>query len=241
MCIKNHIPNCITSLNLLSGCIAIIFSFYGEFNAALLAIIAASVFDFLDGLSARLLKAYSPMGKELDSLADMTSFGLAPAMILFNKLMTDAYNPSIIWLAATLLTAVFSALRLAKFNIDSRQSENFIGLATPANALLIASGIASLELYPEIDAATMEKYCYILPLCALLLSFLLVSEIPMFSFKFKSLKFKENSTRFLFVAMMAVLGIATATFGVNWKVWVFATFASYIIMNLLLAIPAKRG
>ena len=240
MCIKNHIPNCITSLNLLSGCIAIIFSFYGEFNAALLAIIAASVFDFLDGLSARLLKAYSPMGKELDSLADMTSFGLAPAMILFNKLMTDAYNPSVIWLAATLLTAVFSALRLAKFNIDSRQSENFIGLATPANALLIASGIASLELYPELNAAIMKNQ-YILPLCTLLLSFLLVSEIPMFSFKFKSLKFKENSTRFLFVAIMAVLGIATAAFGVNWKVWVFATFASYIIMNLLLAIPAKRG
>ncbi len=240
MCIKNHIPNCITSLNLLSGCIAIIFSFYGEFNAALLAIIAASVFDFFDGLSARLLKAYSPMGKELDSLADMTSFGLAPAMILFNKLMTDAYNPSVIWLAATLLTAVFSALRLAKFNIDTRQSENFIGLATPANALLIASGIASLELYPELNAAIMKNQ-YILPLCALLLSFLLVSEIPMFSFKFKSLKFKENSTRFLFVAIMAVLGIATAAFGVNWKVWLFATFASYIIMNLLLAIPAKRG
>lgn len=240
MCIKNHIPNCITSLNLLSGCIAIIFSFYGEFNAALLAIIAASVFDFFDGLSARLLKAYSPMGKELDSLADMTSFGLAPAMILFNKLMTDAYNPSVIWLAATLLTAVFSALRLAKFNIDSRQSENFIGLATPANALLIASGIASLELYPELNAAIMKNQ-YILPLCTLLLSFLLVSEIPMFSFKFKSLKFKENSTRFLFVAIMAVLGIATAAFGVNWKVWLFATFASYIIMNLLLAIPAKRG
>ena len=240
MCIKNHIPNCITSLNLLSGCIAIIFSFYGEFNAALLAIIAASVFDFFDGLSARLLKAYSPMGKELDSLAGMTSFGLAPAMILFNKLMTDAYNPSVIWLAATLLTAVFSALRLAKFNIDSRQSENFIGLATPANALLIASGIASLELYPELNAAIMKNQ-YILPLCALLLSFLLVSEIPMFSFKFKSLKFKENSTRFLFVAIMAVLGIATAAFGVNWKVWLFATFASYIIMNLLLAIPAKRG
>ena len=240
MCIKNHIPNCITSLNLLSGCIAIIFSFYGEFNAALFAIIAASVFDFFDGLSARLLKAYSPMGKELDSLADMTSFGLAPAMILFNKLMTDAYNPSVIWLAATLLTAVFSALRLAKFNIDSRQSENFIGLATPANALLIASGIASLELYPELNAAIMKNQ-YILPLCALLLSFLLVSEIPMFSFKFKSLKFKENSTRFLFVAIMAVLGIATAAFGVNWKVWLFATFASYIIMNLLLAIPAKRG
>ena len=240
MCIKNHIPNCITSLNLLSGCIAIIFSFYGEFNAALLAIIAASVFDFFDGLSARLLKAYSPMGKELDSLADMTSFGLAPAMILFNKLMTDAYNPSVIWLAATLLTAVFSALRLAKFNIDTRQSENFIGLATPANALLIASGIASLELYPELNAAIMKNQ-YILPLCALLLSFLLVSEIPMFSFKFKSLKFKENSTRFLFVAITAVLGIATAAFGVNWKVWLFATFASYIIMNLLLAIPAKRG
>ena len=240
MCIKNHIPNCITSLNLLSGCIAIIFSFYGEFNAALFVIIAASVFDFFDGLSARLLKAYSPMGKELDSLADMTSFGLAPAMILFNKLMTDAYNPSVIWLAATLLTAVFSALRLAKFNIDSRQSENFIGLATPANALLIASGIAPLELYPELNAAIMKNQ-YILPLCALLLSFLLVSEIPMFSFKFKSLKFKENSTRFLFVAIMAVLGIATAAFGVNWKVWLFATFASYIIMNLLLAIPAKRG
>ena len=239
MSIRNHIPNSITSLNLLSGCVAVIFSFHGEFSAALLAIIAAAIFDFFDGLSARALKAYSPMGKELDSLADMVSFGLAPAMILFNKLMEDAENPNVIWLIAVLLTAVFSALRLAKFNIDTRQSENFIGLATPSNALLIASGIASLELYPGIDAAIMRHH-YILPLCSLLLSYLLVSEIPMISFKFKSFRFKDNPIRFLFVAIIAALGIATAVLGVNWKVWVFATFASYIIMNLLLAATAKR-
>lgn len=239
MSIKNHIPNSITSLNLLSGCVAVILSFYGDFKAALLAIIAAAIFDFFDGLSARTLKAYSPMGKELDSLADMISFGMAPAMILFNKLTIDAGNSNIIWLAAVLLTAVFSALRLAKFNIDTRQSENFIGLATPANALLIASGIASLDLYPGINAVIMENH-YILPLCSLLLSYLLVSEIPMFSFKFKSLRFKDNPIRFLFVAIIAALGIATAVLGVNWRVWVFAIFASYIIMNLLLAATAKR-
>lgn len=239
MGIRKHIPNSITSLNLLSGCIAVLFSFDGEFGAALFSIMAAALFDFLDGLSARALKVYSPMGKELDSLADMVSFGIAPAMILFNKLM-EVEEPCIPALLSALPIALFSGLRLAKFNIDSRQSEDFIGLATPSNALLIASFTASLELYPNLNSAVMEHY-YILPLCALLLSCLLVSEIPMFSFKFKSLDYKENSIRFLFTALAALLGIATAIAGLNWRIWVFSIFAGYIIINILRLLLPKRG
>ena len=226
MGIIRHIPNTITSLNLLSGCFATIFALQGNFTTAFLCIIAGAVCDFCDGLAARALKAYSPMGKELDSLADMVTFGVAPAMIMYRF---QAEANFLVYLP--LLIAVFSGLRLAKFNIDTRQSENFIGLATPSCALICGSLIYASEIYPALhDFLTAESY--IVPMLSLVLCYLLVCEIPMFSFKFKSLKWEENKSRFIFLALSAILAITTAVMGFNWSVLVLTIFISYIIINL---------
>ena len=226
MGIIRHIPNTITSLNLLSGCFATIFALQGNFTTAFLCIIAGAVCDFCDGLAARALKAYSPMGKELDSLADMVTFGVAPAMIMYRF---QAEANFLVYLP--LLIAVFSGLRLAKFNIDTRQSENFIGLATPSCALICGSLIYASEIYPALhDFLTAESY--IVPMLSLVLCYLLVCEIPMFSFKFKSLKWEENKSRFIFLALSTILAITTAVMGFNWSVLVLTIFTSYIIINL---------
>ncbi|MBQ7017390.1 MAG: CDP-diacylglycerol--serine O-phosphatidyltransferase [Bacteroidales bacterium] len=227
MGITRHIPNTITSLNLLSGCFATVYALNGNFKCAFLFIIAGAVFDFCDGLAARALKAYSPMGKELDSLADMVTFGVAPAMILYRF---QAESGFLIYLP--LLIAVFSGLRLAKFNIDTRQSENFIGLATPSCALICGSLIYAAETYPQL-AGFLTAYSYIVPMLALILCYLLVCEIPMFSFKFKSLKWKDNQARFTFLGLVAILGIAILASGLNWSLLVLAIFISYIVVNII--------
>lgn len=226
MGITRHIPNTITSLNLLSGCFATLFALNGEFKSAFLCIIAGAVFDFCDGLAARALKAYSPMGKELDSLADMVTFGVAPAMIMFRF---QAETNFLVYLP--LLIAVFSGLRLAKFNIDTRQSENFIGLATPSCALICGSLIYTTEIYPALHGFLIAK-SYIVPMLSLILCYLLVCEIPMFSFKFKSLKWSDNKARFIFLALAAIFAIAIAVMGLNWSVLVLVIFTAYIIANL---------
>jgi len=227
MGIIRHIPNSITSMNLLSGCFATIFALQGNFKTAFLCIIAGAVFDFCDGLAARALKAYSPMGKELDSLADMVTFGVAPAMIMFRF---QAESNFLVYLP--LLIAVFSGLRLAKFNIDTRQSENFIGLATPSCALICGSLIYASEIYPALyDFLTAKSY--IVPMISLVLCYLLICEIPMFSFKFKSLKWADNSARFSFLALAAILGIAVLVLDLNWSVFVLAVFTAYILVNVI--------
>lgn len=221
-------------MNLLSGCFATIFALQGNFKTAFLCIIAGAVFDFCDGLAARVLKAYSPMGKELDSLADMVTFGVAPAMIMFRF---QAESNFLVYLP--LLIAVFSGLRLAKFNIDTRQSENFIGLATPSCALICGSLIYAGEIYPALyDFLTAKSY--IIPMLSLVLCYLLVCEIPMFSFKFKSLKWKDNSIRFSFLASTAVLAIITLICGLNWSILVFGIFITYILMNIVTAIFFRK-
>lgn len=233
MGITKHIPNSITSMNLLSGCFATIFALQGNFKTAFVCIIAGAVFDFCDGLAARALKAYSPMGKELDSLADMVTFGVAPAMIMFRF---QAEANFLVYLP--LLIAVFSGLRLAKFNIDTRQSENFIGLATPSCALICGSLIYASEIYPQL-AGFLTAKSYIVPMVSLVLCYLLICEIPMFSFKFKSLKWADNSARFSFLALAAILGIATLVLGLNWSVFVLAVFTAYILVNVISAVFHK--
>ena len=227
MGITKHIPNSITSMNLLSGCFATIFALQGNFKTAFVCIIAGAVFDFCDGLAARALKAYSPMGKELDSLADMVTFGVAPAMIMFRF---QAEANFLVYLP--LLIAVFSGLRLAKFNIDTRQSENFIGLATPSCALICGSLIYASEMYPWLHSILVAK-SYIVPMISLVLCYLLICEIPMFSFKFKSLKWADNKARFSFLGIVAVLALAVAILGLNWSLIVLAVFITYIIINIL--------
>ena len=203
---KKHIPNSVTCLNLFSGCLGIVFAFQGNLTWASYAIVIAAVFDFFDGMLARLLKAYSDIGKELDSLADMVSFGVLPSVIIYQLF---ALSPQIDFGASLLsfsafIIAVFSALRLAKFNIDTRQSENFIGLPTPANALLIAS-------FPFIigDSSTyLAGFIlnqWFLVIFSLVMSILLVAEVPLISLKFKSLQVKENLLRYILIISSLLL------------------------------------
>lgn len=203
---KKHLPNAVTCLNLLSGCLGIVFAFQGNLEWASYAILIAAVFDFFDGLLARLLKAYSDIGKELDSLADVISFGVLPSVIVYQLFLLSPQISSVsIWLNFTaFLIAMFSALRLAKFNIDVRQSDHFIGLPTPANALLIAS-------FPMIIADNnlfLINYIlnpYFLFIFSLGMGILLVVEIPLISLKFKSLDPRENLLRYILIFSSLIL------------------------------------
>jgi CDP-diacylglycerol---serine O-phosphatidyltransferase len=203
---KKHIPNAITCLNLLSGCIGIVFAFQGKPEYSAYAIFIAAIFDFADGLVARALKAYSEIGKELDSLADMVSFGVLPSVIIYHFFLQapqiGSVSPYLNYSA--FLIAIFSALRLAKFNTDIRQNENFIGLPTPANALLIAS----LPMVLKGGNFFLTSYIlnpFFLFLFSLGMGILLVAEIPLMSLKFKSYKFSDNLLRYALVASALLL------------------------------------
>lgn len=234
MSIRKNIPNTLTCGNLIAGCVAIEFAVECNFEMALVCMIVSAVFDFFDGMAARALNAHSPIGKDLDSLADMVSFGVSPALI-FSYGMDSGITGNRFLIFIPLLIAACSALRLAKFNIDTRQATTFIGLATPANALFIASLFCTSKFYPAI-----WHFWHIVPwllgILAVGLSLLLVSEIPMFSFKFKNLTWKDNSLRFVFLAIAAVEGLATLICGWRWSAVVFLVFATYIILNLLLLV-----
>ena len=181
--IIKQIPNTITSMNLLCGALGVIAAFKGWMDTAFYLMLAGAVCDFCDGLAARALKAYSPMGKELDSLADLITFGFLPSIMLYRCM--DFYHPREWFCYIPLIIVVFSALRLAKFNVDERQSENFIGLATPACALICGSFayISQFDINNIVGVFTESKW--LIPACSGILSLLLVSEIPMFSMKFK--------------------------------------------------------
>ena len=221
---KKHIPNFITSLNLFSGCVAVFLAFNGNYQGAFIAILIAAVFDFLDGFAARMLKAYSPMGKELDSLADVISFGMAPGAIVFSLLNETGINEWLPYLA--FLIPVFSGLRLARFNIDERQTSSFIGLPTPANAIFWAGLAFSFSDF-------LVTNLWILVVFTLLFSYLLVAEIPMFSLKFKNLAWKDNQIQFLFLIGCAII---LAIFQLN----AFALLIGwYILLSVIVAIFRK--
>jgi len=214
MAVLIHLPNTITCLNLFCGCLAMLFALWGELNTAAWLILLAGVFDFMDGMAARLLKAYSDIGKELDSLADVVSFGVAPSAILFTLAQNTmvAADPAFTFASAGIaqqamllslfVVAVFSALRLAKFNIDTRQTTSFLGLPTPANAFFLLSLVFWVQ--PETGAISgVAPWVY--PMVALIFSGLLVSEIPMFSLKVKQLGWKGNEIRYLFLLLSILL------------------------------------
>ena len=215
MNIRKHIPNTITCMSLVSGCIATVMALQGNLLWAAIWIIIAAVFDFMDGFAARLLKAYSPMGKELDSLSDMVSFGVAPGMIVFWMLSQAGLPLGEIGRYIPYLAFVipaFSGLRLAKFNIDERQTTSFIGMPVPAHALFWASAGYSLAPLAQVKPVL---FIVVTLVVALATSLLLVSEIPMFSLKIKSVAWKGNERRYilvgcavLFVALFGMLGIA---------------------------------
>lgn len=202
--ITRHIPNTVTCLNLFSGCVAAVMAFEARYELAFLFIVLSAVFDFFDGMLARLLKAYSPIGKDLDSLADDVSFGLAPSLIVFSLLRemclpAEGIYALIPYLA--FLISVFSALRLAKFNNDSRQTTSFIGLPVPANALFWASLVSGY--HDTLTNGSIHPLVVVAVVC--LFSWLLVSEIPMFSLKFKNLSWKDNKVSFSFLIICIVL------------------------------------
>lgn len=200
---KKHIPNLCTSLNLFSGCIACVMAFEGAYLWVVIWVIIGSVFDFFDGFFARLLNAPSPIGKELDSLADLISFGLAPSLVVFRYLSDNLVFPiedlNVYIPYLGFIIAVFSALRLAKFNVDERQTSSFIGLPTPANALFwisYAYGIQTLSPSLFLTVSTI--------VLIFVFSFLLIAEIPMFSLKMKSYAFKGNELRYILIAFVVL-------------------------------------
>jgi CDP-diacylglycerol--serine O-phosphatidyltransferase len=224
MQIKKHIPNFLTSLNLACGALSVFFALNGNIPLAAILIFIGALFDFSDGFAARGLKAYSDMGKELDSLADLISFGMAPAAIYstltkflitgdVNATFTSLQSGEKILVVLPFVLAVFSGLRLAKFNIDTRQTESFLGLTTTATGIFTASFA-----YMIIHEPHMFEWLTPSVIIGLVVFFsiMLVSEVPMFSLKFKNFRFSDNKERFLLLAfaivsfaLLGVGGIAT--------------------------------
>jgi CDP-diacylglycerol--serine O-phosphatidyltransferase len=241
--IRKNIPNFVTLLNLLSGCVSIVFAFSGELRLASYLIGMAAIFDFLDGTLARVLKVRSEIGLQLDSLADVISFGLAPGFIIFHLMNNSSNAPLILVyninfaLFVALLIPVFSAFRLAKFNIDYRQNENFIGMPTPTSAIFFASlplvlHQASVSNHTMVKSL-IENY-WVLSLLVIVFSYLMVSSVVLMSLKFKTLSFTANSTRyiFLFVALVLVLFL---------KFYAFPIVILFYILLSFLFNPAKRS
>lgn len=230
--IKNSIPNSITSLNLISGVLACIFAFhYAEpigclsgYQWAFVCIGAAAVFDFCDGASARLLHAYSDLGKELDSLADLVSFGLAPALLVFNTVVEITAEPLPLWAFAAIFIPVMGALRLARFNIDTRQTTSFIGLPIPANAIFWIGFVAWLN-----DCnATLQPW--MIGVIVVIVSLLMVCDLGMFSLKFKNFGLRENAARYFVMAAAVVL---VCVFGLA---GLMATIMLYVLLSALIAV-----
>ena len=232
---KRIIPDAITCCNLLCGCVAVIFALHNAFIGAFVFILAGAFFDFFDGLSARLLKVPSPIGIQLDSLADVITFGLAPAMMLFSWL-----RPVLGWWAlSALLMAAFSALRLAKFNVDERQHDSFIGLATPANALFWG-GLCSLPL----GVIAYDWMAWVLIGLSLISCWLLNAEIPFFSFK----SFKREKVVIISFLAGCLILIGFCVFkAVVTKHIEFAFFSGtacilwYVVLNILLLFAPKKA
>ncbi|MBU0697423.1 MAG: CDP-diacylglycerol--serine O-phosphatidyltransferase [Bacteroidetes bacterium] len=193
--IKKHIPNALTCANLFSGCIGIVYAFNGDLKTVAFFVVISGIFDFFDGFAARLLHVKSAIGKELDSLADMVSFGFLPSVVMY-QLLGGSTN----YLAyAGFVIAVFSALRLAKFNIDERQTEEFIGLNTPMNTFFIIS-------LPYLaDQFIWVNNKYFLLTITLICSLLLVSELKLFSMKISGLNWSKNKFKFIFLILSIVL------------------------------------
>ncbi|MDB5142559.1 MAG: CDP-diacylglycerol--serine O-phosphatidyltransferase [Mucilaginibacter sp.] len=203
--VSKHVPNAITCANLFSGCIGIVFAFQENLIFAAYALFLAAIFDFFDGFASRVLQSFSGIGKDLDSLADMVSFGFLPSAIMYELFLQGPQIPNVSsWLNfIAFLISVFSALRLAKFNNDTRQAESFIGLPTPANAILIASFPFILARHPSFSRYLLNPYG--LAVFVVVMCILLVVEVPMMSLKFKNTDFNKNIFRYLLLLFSAIL------------------------------------
>ena len=241
---KRHLPNALTCLNLLCGCLALTFIFQGQLVTAAYFVGAGAIADFFDGLVARALRVSSPIGKDLDSLADMVSFGVVPGAILYKLLGTSVarylivsgqLSPYAVPSSSSLLlpylgfvVTIFSALRLAKFNNDTRQTNSFIGLPTPACTLVVAS-LPLILSYNELGLNDFILNPWLLLGLTGLLSGLLVAELPLFALKFKNLRWVGNRRRFIFVAL--ALGL------VGWLRAAGVPLA--VLLYVLLSVPGR--
>lgn len=236
MTLRKHIPNTITSMNLVCGLVGVIFALHNRLDMAFYCMLAASVFDFLDGLAARALDAYSDMGKELDSLCDLISFGFLPALMLCVLMQLYRFDESpVCWLPLAL--TLFSALRLAKFNVDERQTSSFLGLPTPAAALLCGALCCYCCHTPLEFLSTWVSGPVFIPLLAFCLCILLVSEVPMFSFKMhrgdsRTLQVK----RWTLVAFFVAAAVFCLVAGHHWSLTVVLGLLFYILNNLVYAL-----
>jgi CDP-diacylglycerol--serine O-phosphatidyltransferase len=239
--LKKHLPNTLTCINLLCGCLALTFIFKGDLVTGAYLVGIAAVADFFDGLLARALRVSSPIGKDLDSLADMVSFGVVPGAIMYQLFNAElgahlggysAYTVS--WYAAAalpyfgFLISIFSALRLAKFNNDTRQTTSFIGLPTPACTLVVAS-LPLILANDQFNLAGLILNPWLLLGLSVVLSGLLVAELPLFALKFKNLRWLGNRRRFIFVAV--ALGLV---------IWLRAAGVPVaVLLYVLLSVPGR--
>ena len=220
MKIKQHIPNTLTAMNLVSGLISLTLTMEGNFVPASVFIFIAAVFDFLDGNAARMLKVHSELGKQLDSLADVVSFGVAPGVMIFQLLSfhcagsCNTLERMHITPYLAMLIPVCSALRLAKFNIDLRQEVNFIGLPTPANAIFFASIPLVLFVQPNLFClipfeflVTFFSNTRILTILVVFFSYLLISDFRIFSVKFKTHGWNGNQLQYILLIVSLILFI----------------------------------
>lgn len=215
---KKHIPNAITCGNLFCGCLAIVFAFNGSLVWTAYFVGIAAILDFFDGFAARLLKVSGELGKQLDSLADMVTFGVVPGVVMFQMLSPEAHfffnnqdlyieRPEYLQYIGFLIT-VFSALRLAKFNIDTRQSNSFIGVPTPANSILICSLPLIQNFQPlvgNVNTFMVINNTWFLVILTIMMSYLLIAELPLFALKFKNFGWPDNKIRYSFLIISAIL------------------------------------
>ena len=229
-------------MNLLCGVLGVICVFSGESDTAFLLMLLAAVCDFFDGFSARALKAYSAIGKELDSLADLVSFGLLPSLML-HRMMTVLSPEAGLLCYLPLLIVVASAIRLAKFNTDDRQSENFLGLATPACAMICGSMTYYIMKDSDSFLTVWASGRIFIPLVSVMLSALMVCELPMFSMKVRKGSQKNTPLyrmRISFIGTMVVSAVLVLLLGLNWSMIVLLVFVLYIIINVIGVLTTKK-
>lgn len=238
MKLKQHIPNAITCCNLFCGCLAILFAFENNLILSGYLVGLAAIFDFFDGFAARLLRVTSAIGKDLDSLADMVTFGLLPGVVMYKLLSNSITNynlvhesliPIELGVSAFIIT-IFSAIRLAKFNNDTRQTSSFIGVPTPAVAMFICS----LPLITNQAIITQLLNPFFLLGISILFSFLLISELPLFALKFKTFGWKGNRVKYIFLVLSALLIMTINYAGIA------AIIILYIITSVITHVYSKR-
>jgi CDP-diacylglycerol---serine O-phosphatidyltransferase len=248
MKIKKHIPNTITCCNLLCGCLAIVQAFEGNLVWAAYLVGMGAIFDFFDGFAARMLKVSSPIGKDLDSLTDMVTFGVVPGLIVYQMVKRglildkegfDLFNSLPYLVFFPFIIIIFSAIRLAKFNNDTRQSDSFIGVPTPAVAIFICSIPLITNWNSNFSFDEYNDFKFLLnphTLCftSLVFSFLLISEIPLFALKFKHFKWKDNEIRFVFLGLCLLMLVTLQFVGIP------LIIIMYILLSMINNMLSKR-